>query len=392
MGAWRSATSERASPSCSLGLLEDIVFAEREPGVSWTASSQGQPTLGSVVELEAQLAEIYFTHEFFKALTRYTSIDDVCSVIVDGMSGVLGAPVSCVYLVNREDWTLRLRAFQGCADDALVPVIPVTDTILGHAYQRVGLAQGAWDADDGLGAWASLSAAGVRGQAAVPLVAGESVLGVAVIALTRESGLSPSEADRLVALANQASLSLQNALLLAEFERLSVTDRLTQLYNHGYFHQRLEEEFGRATRFSHPLSLVLLDLDDFTAFNDAHGHGRGDDVLRAVSAVIRSALRDMDIAARYGGGQFAVLLPETSVRGALAVAERVRTAVAAQRLSAEGCDGLSCTISAGIATYPGEAHTAVRMVASATHALHRAKRAGKNRAETDCSDAVIHPQ
>ena len=96
---------------------------------------------------------------------------------------------------------------------------------------------------------------------------------------------------RLTVLGNQSSLSLENALLHAKLERLSVTDRLTDLYNHGYFKQCLDEEFERAARFGHPLSLIMFDLDDFKAFNDTFGHPRGDVLLKAVSGVVKSNLR-----------------------------------------------------------------------------------------------------
>ncbi len=142
-------------------------------------------------------------------------------------------------------------------------------------------------------------------------------------------------------LGNQSSLSLQNALLHAELERLSVTDRLTDLYNHGYFKQRLDEEFKRAARFGHPMSLIMLDIDDFKAFNDTFGHLRGDALLKAVSNVIRANLRTMDVAARYGGEEFVVVLPETDTAGAVAVAERIREGV--ERLRSTDRRALRCS-------------------------------------------------
>jgi diguanylate cyclase (GGDEF)-like protein len=160
---------------------------------------------------------------------------------------------------------------------------------------------------------------------------------------------------------------------------LSVTDRLTQLYNHGYFHQRLEEEFNRSSRFGHPISLIMIDIDDFKDFNDTYGHPRGDTVLRSVSDTIRANLRDIDVAARYGGEEFVVVLPETDAEGARAVAERIRSGVEdVEFVGADGSPAVHKTVSVGIATYPVHATTQSRLIESADQAMYAAKRSVKN--------------
>jgi diguanylate cyclase (GGDEF)-like protein len=328
-------------------------------------------------ELQAQLSEIFFAHEFFKVLTRCTAVDDVCSLVVDGLNGLLGSEISCVYLANSEDRTLRLRANQGRSHDVFAEVVSAGDTILGSAYadgpvQESELSDGAASAT-----WID-SAVKVRSQAAVPLQAGDDVVGVLVMASTTDRQLSNVEMDRFIALGNQASLSLQNALLLGELERLSVTDRLTQLYDAEHFYERLDEEFSRSSRFGHHLSLIMLDVDDLESLNEGHGQSSGDEFLRGASSVIRSSLREMDVAARYGGEEFAVLLPETSAQGALKVAERIRAGVESYAVLIDGASALSRTVSAGIATYPEQAATAPRLVEAALEALASAKKAGKN--------------
>jgi diguanylate cyclase (GGDEF)-like protein len=331
-------------------------------------------------ELESRLAEIFFTHEFFKALTSFTSVEDVCSLIVDGCNGILGAEISCVYLFNREDWTLRLRASQGRPEETFRAVVPVSETILGYAFREGPVQETELPDESPSSAWVSPHEE-IRSQAAIPLRAGENVFGVMVTATGSRRELSVAEMDRLVVLGNQSSLSLQNAILHGELERLSVTDRLTELYNHGYFQQRLDEEFHRSARFGHKMSLIMLDIDDFKAFNDTYGHPRGDDVLKAVSEIIRANLRDMDIAARYGGEEFVVVLPETDTPGALAVADRIRTDVAAQNFTPSDHTLVSRTVSVGVATFPQHASSALRLLEAADSAMYAAKRAGKNRVE-----------
>lgn len=331
-------------------------------------------------ELESRLAEIFFTHEFFKALTSYTSVDDVCSLIVDGCNGILGAEISCVYLFNREDWTLHLRASQGRPDTAFVQVVPVSDTMLGYAFREGVIQESDVEKGDSSAAWMK-DADEVASQAAVPLRTGENVFGVMVMASANRRELSAPEMERLQVLGNQASLSLQNALLHGELERLSVTDRLTELYNHGYFQQRLDEEFKRSARFAHSMSLIMLDIDDFKEFNDSYGHPRGDEVLKSVSAVIRRNLREMDIAARYGGEEFVIVLPETDCEGACAVAERIRSDIATIGFVPNGNGPVHKTVSIGVASFPQDAASGLKLLEAADAAMYRAKRAGKNRVE-----------
>ena len=329
-------------------------------------------------ELESRLSEIFFTHEFFKALTSFTTVDDVCSLVVDGCNGILGAEISCVYLLNKADWTLKLRASQGRPQSAFRSVVPVAQSILGHAHREGTIQEADVDCDGDSASWLT-GECDIHSQVAVPLRTGENVIGVIVMASEGRRELSATELERFTVLSNQSSLSLQNALLHAELERLSVTDRLTDLYNHGYFQQRLDEEFKRSARFGHAMSLIMLDLDDFKAFNDTFGHPRGDVLLRAVSAVIKDNLRTMDVAARYGGEEFVVVLPETDTAGALLVAERIRAGVEALHVEGSQSAPVLKTVSVGVATFPDHAASALRLLESADAAMYSAKRAGKNR-------------
>ncbi|MDH4139707.1 MAG: sensor domain-containing diguanylate cyclase [Coriobacteriia bacterium] len=330
-------------------------------------------------ELETRLAEIFFTHEFFKALTSFSTVDDVCSLIVDGANGILGAEVSVVYLFDQDTWTFRLRAAQGRSEEVFEPVVPVTDTVLGAAFRDGALQEPDVPADAPSAAW-NRQGGDVRSQAAVPLRTGDHVIGVMVIASAHYRELTPAEMERLQVIGNQSSLSLQNALLHEELERLSVTDRLTELYNHGYFHQRLDEEVGRASRFRHDLALIMIDIDGFKEFNDTYGHPRGDKVLQIVSNVIKDNLRDMDIAARYGGEEFVVVLPETDAEGARAVAERIREGVAAcEFVGGEGVPPVHKSVSLGVASFPRHATSPSRLLEAADRAMYAAKREGKNR-------------
>ena len=329
-------------------------------------------------ELEGRLAEIFFTHEFFKALTTYGSVEDVTSLIVDGANGILGAEISAVYLFEQQDWTLRLRASQGRPEEIFRAVIPVSETIVGAAFRDGFVQQADIPPGSELSGWTTRPEE-IRSHAALPLRSGDAVIGVLMIASATFRELTTAERDRLQVIANQSSLALQNALLHEELERLSVTDRLTELYNHGYLHQRLDEELERAARFGHQLSVIMLDIDDFKAFNDRYGHPKGDTVLRAVSTIVRQNLREIDVAARYGGEEFVIVLPETDLAGAAAVAERIRVSMAEYpHLSVPGNGSISQTVSLGVATYPQNATSTARLIEAADGAMYEAKRRGKN--------------
>lgn len=329
-------------------------------------------------KLENRLAEIFFTHEFFKALTSFTSVEDVASLIVDGANGILGAEISCVYLLDHDHGTLRLAASQGRPESHFKAEIPAGETILGRALWGDAVQQTDIVENMSLAGWL-VHPDEVRSQAAIPLRAGDVLIGALVIASSNYRELMPSEMERLQVIGNQASLALQNSLLHEELERLSVTDRLTELYNHGYFQERLEEEIGRATRFGHEVSLIMLDIDDFKEFNDTFGHPHGDRVLRAVASAIKENLREMDVAARYGGEEFVVVLPETDSGGAIQVGERIREHISGVEFTGgEGLPPVHRTVSVGVATFPHHAASPSELIEAADQAMFLAKRRGKN--------------
>lgn len=163
---------------------------------------------------------------------------------------------------------------------------------------------------------------------------------------------------------------------------LAITDGLTGLYNHRHFYDRLEEEMERAIRYRRPLSLMIMDLDNFKHYNDSQGHLAGDGVLKGVARCISSSLREVDIVARYGGEEFAIILPEIDGAGASTLAERVRGAVEAHPFrQKEVQPGGSITISIGIATYPHDTDDFRELIDMADRALYVAKEGGRNRVE-----------
>lgn len=193
--------------------------------------------------------------------------------------------------------------------------------------------------------------------------------------------ISIGTADELHELAVDFNMMADSLLdKTSRLEKEAITDGLTGLFNHRHFYNRLEFEINRAARANSPLSVLILDVDNFKQYNDKYGHPKGDEVLRRCSAAIRESVRGIDIAARYGGEEFAVILAETDKKGAIVAAENIRRAIEAQKFSdGEGDVPHNVTVSIGVSSYPADTKEMNDLVKKADDALYTAKREGKNR-------------
>jgi diguanylate cyclase (GGDEF)-like protein len=209
---------------------------------------------------------------------------------------------------------------------------------------------------------------------ALPLMADRKCFG-AIILREKRNGRPFDESDETIleTLAEITAVALKNAMLYD----LAITDGLTRLFISRYFHQRLEEEIVRTRRTSLPLSLLMCDLDHFKRVNDTYGHQTGDAVLIAVARQAKSVFREVDIPCRYGGEEFAIILPNTDRAGAQVVAERFREAIAKHAfLTPTGEHRV--TISIGVSAYR-LGRTKDELIGEADKALYAAKEAGRNR-------------
>ena len=187
---------------------------------------------------------------------------------------------------------------------------------------------------------------------------------------------------RLKRVLRERNITKERALMLARLQELAITDGLTALYNSRYFYKQLDSEIDRSRRYNHPLTLLFLDIDHFKHYNDTYGHLEGDKVLAGFGKVIKSCLRKMDTAYRYGGEEFTVILPETS-RGeeVMAVAKRIKDAIENEKFSPQSGKSISMTISVGVTEYcPGERIST--FIQRADKAMYLSKQRGRNQIST----------
>lgn len=177
---------------------------------------------------------------------------------------------------------------------------------------------------------------------------------------------------------DQLAVAISHARLFRQVQKQALTDALTDLFNHGYFQDRLDRETKIADRNNQQVSLVLLDLDHLKRINDTHGHRSGDLTLCHIASIMKAAVRDVDVCARYGGEEFAVILPQCDRESAIEVAERLRHSIASTPVPKVG----QVTASIGVATYPTGAKNKEELVEMADRAMYLAKAAGRNRVRT----------
>lgn len=215
---------------------------------------------------------------------------------------------------------------------------------------------------------------------AIPLRYKREILGVINFGRAGVGSFSPTDVTILTLVANQVALAIANARLYAQTRELAVRDDLTGLYNRRHFMQVLQIEWKRAVRFRRDLTVLIIDVDFFKAYNDTFGHLHGDQVLKQLAEVLRRNIREVDTIARFGGEEFIALLPDTDKLGGLHVAEKLRSLVEQERFPIPHSGEMRpLTISVGVAVYPDDAGQIEDLIDHADIALYEAKDNGRNR-------------
>jgi diguanylate cyclase (GGDEF)-like protein len=218
-----------------------------------------------------------------------------------------------------------------------------------------------------------------------PIAIGQRKIGVLNLADKAGGGAyNAADLDVIELVAPQIALALERAAWQQranQFQLMSITDPLTDLHNRRYLEARLAEELSRSKRYNYPMSFLMIDIDDFKVYNDLNGHQAGDRALEITAQCLKSVLRRVDVASRYGGEEFSILLPQTTLQEAGVIADRLRRKIAETAFPHGKSQPLgSVTVSIGLSTFSPVLDSAEAIVRAADRALYHAKSHGKNRA------------
>ncbi|MBI4320476.1 MAG: diguanylate cyclase [Chloroflexi bacterium] len=345
------------------GEVEDLVSrlraAERRKSTQAVALARVAKTIGATLDSDKVLRVVA---EEAVALLQ----TDRCLLLLLNDAGHSLSPAS--FAASNPNLLPERSDFYISVDDAVWRFVLTQREVLAiDALASQGLAtQRAFEGDE------------ARSVLVAPLVAEDTALGILYVDHVRSIHHWTDEEKALAAtLADQAAIAIRNAQLHQEVKDLANTDGLTSLYNYRYFYQRLTEEFARSRRSGHHLSLVFVDVDNLKGINDSFGHLAGDAVLRDLSRLIKDTVRASDVVARYGGDEFALILPDTDVDQAVTLARRLERKVAAKLLSKDEVPLLS--VSVGIASLSPDTFDEAHLVSDADRALYQAKTLGKGR-------------
>ena len=322
--------------------------------------------------LKRRLSRADVLADMVRAVNATLDPERVAEALVARVSDWIPAPG---WLVLAVDGGGRARSM---AVEGLTPVLETAAQAIGAWVMRTGEVYSSGSVGDDRRILDATGAAAI----AFPLDCRGRTIG-AIVAIDRVPAksaprLARSTVDVLLAGIEPGAIALENALRVQRAEALSVTDDLTQLYNSRYLSQVLRRETKRASRSGRPLSLLFVDLDGFKGINDQHGHLFGSRALVEAASVIRTSARETDMVARFGGDEFALILPDTGSEGAAAVGDRVRDRIAEfQFLQADGL-AIRLTVSVGVATLPDVADSADGLIQAADDAMYWVKDHGKN--------------
>lgn len=340
----------------------------------------GAASLAETRRLAAELRQLL---DMNSALSRSLDPRDVATLMAEHLARAVGAEKAQISDWDRVGNRVRTLGCYPASDRTTIDdFYPLADFPLTIRVLEEGvIASLDADAPDADPAEAEvLRREGMRGLIMLPLIAKGESIGIIEITSRERPTEDPSRITLARTMAHEAAMALENARAYEAVRDLADRDPLTGFFNHRYLHQRLSEEVVRAFRYRRSLSVVMLDLDDFKLVNDTLGHQYGDRVLVYVAEAIRAALRASDVAARYGGDEFALILPETSADDAAIAAERIRDALRNRPFPAGDGASLPVGASIGIASFPRDGRSATELISVADAGLYAAKAAGDDRA------------
>jgi len=333
--------------------------------------------------LQKTLHNISILYNIGQAMNFIDDLKRLIQIILAKAIQTIGAEKGSLMLYDSETEELVIKVVYGLADkefeekinEGLIECtkIKIGEGIAGEAFAHKKAIITNLGSDDPRFFRSELS--NVNSLLCLPLIVKDEAIGVINISNKKEKNLfNQDDLDFMGALANQAAIAISNAQLY----KLAITDSLTKLFIRRHFEYLLDSEVKRSQRYKHQMTLLMMDIDNFKSINDKYGHQMGDEMLRQISEVILATVRKIDMPSRYGGEEFAVILPETYKENSKRIAERLRKKIASIIIRTKDKEEISPTISIGIASFPTDTESREEVIGFADKALYFAKDSGKN--------------
>jgi diguanylate cyclase (GGDEF)-like protein len=319
-------------------------------------------------------------YEVAYAISQSLELKTVLPKVLDRVLETVGERKGIVVLVGGEGDTLKLIGHRGLSAEAIQQIshMKVGDGCAGDVILR-NTAIRATDNEELRKKMPGLEQEGIRSVLAVPISSRGTAFGAIAVYSDRKDRFSEQDEELLATIGSQVGVAVENARLYEKTLELAHEDALTGLANRRRLMEVLSKEVARASRYNTPLSLLMIDLDRFKQFNDTYGHLKGDELLKKFAELLEKRIRTTDMAGRYGGEEFCLVLPNTPLKGAVVIAERIRKAVEDLKINVENnASPAGATVSIGVAEF-AQGETDENLISAADAALYRAKQGGRNK-------------
>lgn len=318
-------------------------------------------------------------YEMVKVINSKLDMDKTFDAIIDAVSQAVSISAGAIYLIDENGIAVLAKAISGKdADNVFKQSYFKDEGIIGKSLstaKTIAVKDLKKDKKFSNETFSKYYCSAM----AVPIKCSSSVIGCIVI-FHIEAGVFDEDAVKTIeTIADQASIAITNAKMYYEVSKKSITDPLTKTYNRRYFNDVLNENILKSDENNVPVSLIMFDIDKFKLINDTYGHLVGDEVLKEIATRIKNTVRSDDVVSRFGGEEFAVILPRLTAEQAYMIAERIRSEVSSKPIKTSKGD-LYITISGGVADYPEKAESAEKLISHADRALYAGcKSKGRNK-------------
>jgi len=329
----------------------------------------------TVNKINRELAAIY---DMSVSITSTLDLEMVMDIVLNSVQKIVPWDTACLY-VYQNGWLVP-AIYEGYPDEAVVRIkLEDCQRLFGYSFIKEGTIINNCHKDERF-ADLSICLSNTKSIIAAPIVTNKELIGEIVLTSKKNYVYTKKHLKLLSILASQGAVAMKNAQLFDETAQMAICDGLTGLYNYMYLYSELERQIKNVNARGGCFSFIIIDVDRFKTYNDTYGHLVGDTILKNLAGVLRNNVRDKDIISRYGGEEFAIVLPGVKSAEALRIAERIRGVIENTPLArVEGKD-IYITVSAGIASYPNDATSAQDLVNKADKAmLFGAKQKGRNK-------------